>query len=112
MLTSEQKELVQKWIDALRSGNYQQGQRRLRRVNNTYCCLGVLCDIVDPTKWVLVENAESFVFGQYSMAYLPPGILDMAGLLKVGETLVRLNDYEGKSFTEIADYIETNLLNT
>jgi hypothetical protein len=37
-------EIKQLWIDALRSGKYQQGTGALRIVNE-YCCLGVLCDL-------------------------------------------------------------------
>ena len=32
------------WVAALRSGNYKQGRGQLR-VNDEYCCLGVLCTI-------------------------------------------------------------------
>jgi hypothetical protein len=37
-------EVKQKWIDALRSGKYEQGSEKLRSVTG-YCCLGVLCDL-------------------------------------------------------------------
>jgi hypothetical protein len=37
------------WLDALRSGEYKQGQGRLRKTEDdgtfSYCCLGVLCDL-------------------------------------------------------------------
>lgn len=34
------------WVAALRSGEYQQGKGRLHIVDtNSYCCLGVLCDL-------------------------------------------------------------------
>jgi hypothetical protein len=43
------KEIKEKWLAALRSGEYQKGQNQLRRTvgenKYTYCCLGVLCDI-------------------------------------------------------------------
>lgn len=32
------------WVDALRSGEYSQGQHRLRTDDN-FCCLGVLCEL-------------------------------------------------------------------
>lgn len=44
-------ELKQKWVDALRSGDYEQGQEQLQTPDGKYCCLGVLCDIVNPDKW-------------------------------------------------------------
>ena len=39
------QEIKQKWIDALKSGEYQQGRERLKTKDGKYCCLGVLCDI-------------------------------------------------------------------
>lgn len=43
-------ELKENWIKALRSGKYTQTSNHLR-VNDGYCCLGVLCDVLDPKKW-------------------------------------------------------------
>jgi hypothetical protein len=43
-------ELKRKWVEALRSGKYEQASGKLR-VGNKFCCLGVLCDLVDPEKW-------------------------------------------------------------
>ncbi len=37
-------EIKQKWLNALRSGEYPQGRNSLRNING-FCCLGVLCDI-------------------------------------------------------------------
>lgn len=37
-------EIKGKWVQALRSGDYRQGKGRLR-VGETYCCLGVLCEL-------------------------------------------------------------------
>ena len=33
------------WLEALRNDTYQQGKLMLRPTLNTYCCLGVLCDL-------------------------------------------------------------------
>lgn len=38
------KEIADRWVAALESGEYKQGQRRLR-CNDEYCSLGVLCDL-------------------------------------------------------------------
>lgn len=42
-------EIARKWVDALRSGKYQQGKHRLGTVKENgdieYCCLGVLCEV-------------------------------------------------------------------
>jgi hypothetical protein len=42
-------DIAKQWIDALKSGTYQQGQGKLHAtdINGAcmYCCLGVLCDL-------------------------------------------------------------------
>jgi hypothetical protein len=50
--------LKKKWLNALRSGKYKQGKNSLRQPGfasdsekDRFCCLGVLCDIVEPKKW-------------------------------------------------------------
>lgn len=43
------------WLPALRSGEYRQVTQRLRGPRDStilgYCCLGVACNLYDPTKW-------------------------------------------------------------
>jgi hypothetical protein len=56
------EEIKGRWVTALRSGKYRQGQGRLRRENETFCCLGVLCDIVAPDRWGKVDD-DSFQYG-------------------------------------------------
>jgi hypothetical protein len=34
-----------KWLVALESDEFRQGKSRLRQVDDTYCCLGVLCEL-------------------------------------------------------------------
>jgi hypothetical protein len=41
------QEIKEKWVNALRSGDYEQGQGALRNLDGQYCCLGVLCDLYD-----------------------------------------------------------------
>ena len=38
-------EAAQEWIDALESGEYVQGKKRLQNKDGSMCCLGVLADI-------------------------------------------------------------------
>lgn len=108
------KDIKVKWIDALRSGKYEQGQKNLRSLDNKFCCLGVLCDIIDNKKWETFEKANSakqtypYTYNGYT------GILNykMVTELKIKDSeqvfLTNMND-TGKSFAEIADYIEENL---
>jgi hypothetical protein len=39
------KKVKQLWVDALRSGKYEQGRSVLCSSNNKYCCLGVLTEV-------------------------------------------------------------------
>jgi hypothetical protein len=41
---------VETWCEALESGRYKQGRSALRR-DDAFCCLGVACDLLDPTGW-------------------------------------------------------------
>jgi hypothetical protein len=50
-LTKEQKAFRRKWVAALRSGKYKQGDGFLRSEKG-FCCLGVACDLAAPEKWI------------------------------------------------------------
>lgn len=42
------KAIKKRWVEALRSGEYEQGRMKLRNKgteSDTFCCLGVLCDL-------------------------------------------------------------------
>lgn len=92
------KEIKKDWINALKSGKYKQGQGKLRD-NNCYCCLGILCDIIEPTAWVNTERGFTHNEKKY---FLSDSILNNYLDLKT-ETLNELdilavmND-SGKSF--------------
>lgn len=115
-------ELKAKWLEALRSGNYNQGKHHLR-VGGNFCCLGVLCDLTPLAKFEmeydedsgekLVWHAEFLVPNtRKSLADdLPPlPFCEAVGISANHlERLWQMNDNEGKSFPEIADYIEKNL---
>lgn len=45
------KELKQKWLEALRSGKYKQGFMADRTWEDHYDVVAVLMDIYDPTAW-------------------------------------------------------------
>lgn len=54
------RELIEQWLEALKSGNYKQVQGKLRTPEAErpgHCCLGVLADIVAPDNWV-IDTAE------------------------------------------------------
>jgi hypothetical protein len=109
-------QIKQKWVDALRSGEYQQGQCYLR-TNSGFCCLGVLCDLYgkeNNVEWNLANNGHNYKFQEFE-SYLPSSVMKWADLEYCNppvndeeSTLVRLND-SGSTFEQIADVIEHQL---
>lgn len=94
-----------KWTEALRSGEFKQGRRQLYSpLRDTYCCLGVLCRVAgipmsDDGESTLVNGARE------GYAAITASILTAS----TTEKLWWLNDHEGKTFDEIAVYIERHL---
>ncbi len=102
-------EMKAKWIVALRSGKYQQARKSLR-INNEFCCLGVLLDSCIDGSWE-GENYEvdditfSGDLGNYGQS--------MFGLTDIQQQeLVHMNDNLRVSLPEIADWIQTNIAET
>lgn len=107
-----------KWLEALRSGEYKQTQKTLYS-EGAYCCLGVLCDIIEPDAWttdqygntrhndMLNVPSEDFLL----RIGLPEDTdIDVDGMpTGVITHLMNLNDRENKNFNQIADWIEENL---
>ena len=103
------------WVTALRSGKYKQGRDMLNACNEM-CCLGVLCDIYDPSGWIGDPDSECYSFlyspniGKSVDIYPPLEVLDWASLSNdVQLHLAELNDNRGLTFNQIADWIEANL---
>ena len=95
------KKLKARWVKALRSGKYKQGQGFLKS-GGEFCCLGVLRDIVHPRS----KLANGSV--------LHDRHLQEFGLTSFLQAhLAAMNDgspYERRrSFAEIATWIEKNL---
>lgn len=112
-MTKMDQEFKARWVAALRSGEYKQGYGRMR-TGNRFCCLGVVCDLVDPSRW---EEGDR---GRHLYADLSPHKLGWEGYppketaasvglsLRHMQDLAKMNDREF-SFEEIADYIEREL---
>ena len=118
------KDVMKKWVKALRSGDYVQRAEALRS-KEAYCCLGVLCDISKVGAW---SDSDYYVCTNSSdEAMLPQKVQDWAGMAsKAGAwegdpihrkmTLLALNDTmtwneqtgtkHKHTFQEIADIIE------
>ncbi len=85
------------WIKALRSGKYIQcrGSITERRNHPSYCCLGVACKVLNGS--IPRRNAYDKVFE----------LLDYS--IKDEFRFIDMNDRQGKSFEEIAAYIERRI---
>lgn len=104
------QELKKRWVEALRSGKYKQGNGVLLDHTETgqeLCCLGVLCDVIDPDGWLDGPNhlRHSLSDRPEFNAPLPRQLLSPSAQ----RTLTCMNDSECKSFDEIADWVEQNL---
>lgn len=124
--------LKQRWIEALRSGEYRQGQDRLRTEHNgaaSYCCLGVLCDLLVKDgkgtwerdvagRYYFQANENRLTGIEENTSVLPASALRLTGIespnpfvtfdRKTAESrssLAYLNDH-GASFDRIAGIIE------
>ena len=108
------EQVKEKWLNALRSGDYKQTKSCLHK-GDGFCCLGVLCDLYGKehnVEWKLVDAGIYYEF-QDKKAILPLSVIEWAGVEddnpEICETpLSRLNDI-GSTFNVIADLIEEHL---
>lgn len=111
--TRTRKEVIQRWIKALRSGKYKQGKYKLRSHENTFCCLGVLCDLAAKDggpKWQF-HGEEGYEYHERSGSLF----LKLEAFLfrdaPIGQMdLIKLNDGHNRNFEQIANIIEKKLL--
>ncbi len=89
-----------KWLEALKSGEYKKAKKRLRNRNGGMCCLGVLCDIVDNSKW----DKLMYGFEEHSLPYSIRQEVDLYD----EEEIISLND-QHTGWAKVISYIETEL---
>jgi len=102
-------EMKAKWLEALRSGKYQQGKNFLRE-GDRYCCLGVLCEL-DGAKWTKPDSYRNGVYrSDHGEVHCPDDrrLVDLGLDREIAGRAAGRND-SGKSFSEIADWLEANL---
>jgi len=106
------KELKKKWVDALRSGLFTQGNGRLENADGSLCCLGVICKVAHPK----IGSLRKFTTIYTEKGSLEKKLRNIPSILKgdendnaLVEKLVDFNDTKGKSFRQIADWIDRNL---
>lgn len=104
------KKFKEKWLTALRSGKYKQGEGDMltKGKNDTFCCLGVGCKVIGLSIKQINNNGfptdeinrmpnyfahERNVNWQEQLAYMNDGV----------------NGIKKKSFKQIANWIEKNL---
>lgn len=96
------KSLADKWVKALRSGEYKQGAAVLKdHGTNTYCCLGVLAEIIGCSDvhqlgYETIMSRIKTVFGRIPSLDVQLSCLNDSGLGSVAPL----------SFDEIADIIQ------
>ena len=103
--------IADKWVKALRSGEYPQGVDALQSTNS-FCCLGVLCKVGE-LEGIKVEFMEGKLFGDdlsnqsaiknWSSVQSNMGIFNTTEYLR---NLVDINDSGEYDFNQIADLIE------
>jgi hypothetical protein len=96
-------ETKEKWVAALRSGEYQQCAGVLQDISGANCCLGVLCRVMGAQ----IDEYRTFHWkDSRGYACLPRALEQEIGLSdRVMSELTRMNDNGGKSFNDIASYI-------
>ncbi len=103
------KTLKKAWIKDLRGGKIEQATGALCNLQGGMCCLGVLADIAIDGDWVPYGGLYQLVSGNDVMTGALPAPAQFGISLRQQNTLIGLNDDQGKSFAEIADWIEENL---
>ena len=107
------KSLRNRWVKALRSGKYKQGQGELRDIDNQFCCLGVLADVCSVT-WKRLRPNEmwhhcGFTRRECWGTELPSDHSQFGLSRPQLLALMRLNDEQGWTFKRIANWIEKHV---
>jgi hypothetical protein len=105
--TDKQKKDFEKWIKALRSGEYKQSKNALQS-NQGFCCLGVACDVIISQDKKQLSSDKNLSGGvpehqKNSPRWLSKINMNIAS--KFGVPLTQLNDYYKYSFDDIADVL-------
>ena len=110
----ERQRRHKKWTDALESGKYKQCRFVLHNSEqNTFCCLGVACNVVKDLLKLDVHNSGCLVSYDNDFYRIPPKVEDYfglrhpAGIVHGGPSLVDLNDRFFKTFNDIAKVIKS-----
>ena len=84
------QDIKEKWLKALRSGEYKKGRLYLKEANQEgdirYCCLGVLCEVMKiPNRRITFSPLFSFSFdAHYGTKSLPLSVADSINITPNG----------------------------
>lgn len=100
------KERRQAWVDALRSGDYQQGKHQLQS-RDGYCCLGVACVVYENATGQALNKGGGLLYGEMC----PPEVQEWLGLSTdygaiAGQPALTTGNDHGATFQQIADIID------
>jgi len=118
------QEVMEKWTQALESGEYKRAKGVLKSKTGGFCCLGVLCELHSKEtgqQWDHTSNSRFYFDERFN---LPNVVKDWAGMDN-GQTrdcsvmytnkkgrefrsLVDINDETKKTFKDIAGIIKEN----
>ena len=100
-------DMKDKWLIALRSGDYVQTQGVLKD-NQGFCCLGVILDIINPENWI-PDEVLTWDHWENEDSILPDFVRKDLHLTPDNQCkLISMNDSDC-SFETIADWIEEEL---
>lgn len=120
MTEEEIRNNIHQWLEALRSGKYKQGRGFLNYNNESFCCLGVACDLFAEKYNVKTSVSLHGTIGyDNQISVLPEKIKTTIGLYYYDGnakdswnleiqlfSLTELNDQQRRSFIKIADHLE------
>lgn len=102
--------IKQQWTDALRSGTYPQVRESLHS-SLGYCVLGVLCDQhsrATDTDWKMDGTGLAYTYLCHDK-WVSFVVRDWAEVLEKDCTRLYQSNDAGKTFHELADWIDVNL---
>ncbi len=124
-MAKEVEKVYDEWIAALRSGEYLQGTGQLKfskKSTTSHCCLGVLCEIQAKRGIGVLEASTilpwevNFINRSTEESWdftdnIPVSEVTNSVFLEGNEVSVlwKMNDIKGKTFLEIAEYLEKEI---
>ena len=98
-----EKEFGTKWVEGLRSGKFDQGKFKLYDKDiECYCALGIAAEV---NGFNFIANGVMAVKNDKTLNLVDESVVSM----KLYSKICEMNDHDKMCFTEIADWIETNV---